>query len=222
MVDDELDSVGDKVPTAGSATPDIVDDEELDVVIERVAPRRGSGGAWVVIVLVLAVILLAVGLYVRGQNLKAAAKEREDRESAYAVQTSIVTNTLTKAAGLAEKGQLDAAVELVNAASDKWAAMAGDANGARDVERAEQFAGKQADLKKIGQELGADRQKVAALDRQIQDLTKQREAVYGAVRDRIMGMSGMTSGSGSASKTEAAPEPGQPAAENQVQPEQSK
>jgi hypothetical protein len=180
-------------PVTNAEPPDIADDEDLDVVIEQVAPRKRagcSGGTWVLFIIVLAAIAVTVGWLVKRQADETAQRARESRESTYQSQIAGISGTVNKAADLAGKGEIDASMELLGAAAEKWAQLAGSANGSKDVDRAQEFATRQAGLKSVIDGLAEDRKQVADLDAQIKSLTDQRAALAAKVCDKIRALGG--------------------------------
>jgi hypothetical protein len=211
MSEDTRQDAESPTPVPAAEPPDIADDVDLDVVIEQVAPRRRrgcGGGAWVLFIVLLAAVAVTVGLLVKRQADETAQKARDIREGTYQSQVAGITGTVNKAAELAEKGEIDASVELLGAAAEKWAQLAGSANGSKDVDRAQEFAAKQAGLKAAIDGLAEDRKQVTDLDAQIKSLTDQRAALSTKVRDQIRALGGP--GSRGSSAPAPAPEAAAP------------
>lgn len=216
MADDQTQGQNGAAAASEPEPPDIADDEELDVVIERVAPqrRRGlTGGAWVAIVLLAAVAAIAAGVFMKHQADETARKARESRALTYKTQEAGIAGTIDEAASLAEKGEVDAALKLLDAAAEKWAQLAGAANGSKDIDEAKHFANQQARLKAAIDGLTKDRDEVAKLDQQIADLTAKRTALTQGVRDKIRAISGQPAAPPAEAAPATAPEAQPPAVE---------
>ncbi|MCE5215488.1 hypothetical protein LLH03_00535 [bacterium] len=181
--------------TEAAAEPDIADDEELDIEIQRVAPKRSggcSGIAWVLVVVVLAAIAIVGGLLVKEQREKAAAEARANRERGYNAAAETISASVKEAADLAGQGDVAGALSKLDAADSKWETLATEANSANDLDKATEYRDRRAELKKALGEIQADRQasegfskQISDLEAQIKDLTAKRDAANAKICERV-------------------------------------
>lgn len=196
---DQKDRAEEAKPEVETEEPDIADEEELDIEIQRVAPKKAGGcGAWGWIIVIIILALLAVILGVRHQRLtEEAAKAKELRETSYVAQEATISDNVKTAAETAARGDMADAVKQLAAAEEKWGQMAASANSAGDTDRAQLATMKKAALAGVLAELDADRKQAAALaeqaaklQQQAEALRKQQNALSTKVRDRILQLAG--------------------------------
>ena len=110
----------------GDDEPDVADEEELDIEIERVAPKKSRGCGvfgWIIFIVVAAVVAFLVFMQVEKQR-EEALQARREREVAYQAQEKSVNDTVKRAADLAKAGKVSAAFGELSKAEDKWGKMA--------------------------------------------------------------------------------------------------
>jgi hypothetical protein len=174
--------------------PDVADDEDLDVVIQRVEPKRGgcSGVAWVLSIIILALVAVIGSFWY--QNQKANEKARELLQQTCSSIESNVNETIQDAATLASHGDINGAMERLKAAQSKIESLATQCNSQNAVEEAERYKDRSVFLSKAIAELSALQKQSDDIGNQIAELQKQRDAINAQVRDKIlsMGSSGQT------------------------------
>ena len=195
---------------ADAEEPDIADEEELDVEIQRVSPKKSRGcGAtgWIILIIILALVAIVGGVRYREHLEEEAQKARDTREASYRAQEGTINQNIQTAAQTAAGGEVEQALRQLVNAEEKWGQMAAGANSAGDTTFAEYAAKRKASLNQLLQELDADRSKAAelakeaaALDKQVTALEKQQDEINSKVRDRILQLAG------TAAEVEAEPE----------------
>jgi len=199
--------------------PDVADDEDLDVVIQRVEPKRGgcSGVAWVLSIVILALIAVIGSFWY--QNQKANEKARDLLQQTCATVEGNVNETIQEAARLAGEGDVATAMDRLKAAQSKIEGLATQCNGQNAIEAAERYKERSGFLSKVIGELGALQQKSDELGGQIAELQKQRDAVNADIRAKILSMGGTgqpapAAAEGTNAETPATPEATATPAEN--------
>lgn len=196
---DQKDRAEEAKPEVETEEPDIADEEELDIEIQRVAPKKAGGcGAWGWIILIIILALVALILGIRHERLaEEAAKAKELRETGYVAQEATINDNVKKAAETASKGKIEDALGQLAAAEEKWGQMAAGANSAGDTDRSQYATMRKGALAKVLGELDADRRKAAELaeqaaklQEQVEALNKQQNALNTRVRDRILELAG--------------------------------
>lgn len=168
--------------------PDVADDEDLDVVIQRVEPKRGgcSGVAWVLFIIILALVAVIGSFWY--QNQKANEKARDLLQQTCATVEGNVNETIQDAARLAGSGDIAAAMERLKAAQSKIEGLATQCNGQNAIELAERYKERSVFLSKAIAELTALQSQADELGQKIAELQKQRDAINAQVRDKILSM----------------------------------
>jgi len=219
-------AAGTTEPVASQA--DVADEEDLDVVLERVAPKRSGGCGWVGWIVGLAI--LAVLAYVgwqqwdRQQQEKAAAA-RQQRMDQYQANKGEIRDKLDRAAKDASAGHIDAAIDVLEAAEVQWGQLAQGAQGQGDPEVANEATMKKAALAETVQALQADQAEATKLtgqakelEAQIKALQAKQDEINARVRDRILQVAGQgdePAATGQAAKPAATEPASQPAAPEQ-------
>lgn len=197
---DQNDRADEARPETETEEPDIADEEELDIEIQRVAPKKKGGcGAWGWIILIVILALIAVAVGVRYQRIAEEVEEaREQREAGYRAQEATIDENVRKAAATAAEGQVEEALKQLSVAEEKWGQMAATANSAGDTDRAQLATMRKGALAKVVEELEADRKRAAELSQQaaklreqVEALNKRRDALNTRVRDRILELAGV-------------------------------
>lgn len=185
-----------------SRAPDVTEEEELDIEIERATRERRRGGGWffwTFLIVVLAIVVLVIGVQMQQQREAALAKERGIREAAYAAMERSIGETMNRAAELASKGEIAMAVEQLADAQEKWGQLAASANGAvpPDIEKAQYAAAREAKLKKAVDDLQGLKARAEEMAKQAADLeakakalAQQRDALSADVKKRILELAG--------------------------------
>ncbi|NSW57474.1 MAG: hypothetical protein HPY44_15810 [Armatimonadetes bacterium] len=189
---------------------DVVDEEELDIEIERVAPKSSSSCgpvAWILFILVIALIAIFGGIKISQERIKAEKEARAQREITYQTQEQTIRQNIEKASEFAKKGDVENAYKQLAAARDKWSEMAAMANSARDTDKAQYALSREADLKKVIDELDQYKDKAAELQEradklaeEVKALEEERDEFNDKVNARILELAG----SGGVAEAEAA------------------
>jgi uncharacterized protein HemX len=169
--------------------PDVADDEDLDVVIQRVEPKRGcSGVAWVLFIIILALIAVIGSFWY--QNQKANEKARDLLQQTCATVEGNVNETIQDAARLAGEGDIAAAMERLKAAQAKLEGLATQCNSQKAIDLAERYKERTAFLSKSVNELAGLQKQADELTQKIAELEKQRDAINAQVREKILSLGG--------------------------------
>ncbi len=223
-----------KPGAASAAKPDIADEDELDIEIQRVAPKKSGGCGpvgWVMFVVLLALVFIIIGVVVKRQQAAVAEKERQQREATYSATETTIGDNMRRAAEAAAKGDIDEALTELTSADKKWGELGASANYSKDTDKAAYATDKKGKLSKVLQALEADRKAAAELDAQAQELQKKRDELNAKVCQAIQGLVGSEPNKGSGGQPATTDQPagnaepaaaGQPAAagEPQAQPQQ--
>jgi hypothetical protein len=212
-----------KVEEPVKKQPDVVDEEELDIEIERVSPKRGSSCgpvAWILFILVLALVAVFGGMKVSKERAEAAEKARQLREATYQAQQETINGNIEKASKAATRGDVEAALSELEKAQAKWTEMASTANSANDQDRAQFAMERGSDLKAVLEELGQYRDQAADLQAradkladEVDGLEKERDEFNSKVSARVLeiatsGDAGATAGTAAKPEAEAKPAAG--------------
>ena len=175
---------------------DIADEEDLDVVLERVAPKRSGGCGWVGWVAALAIVVIAGALLYREwdkQRQVDAEQARKERQTTYMGQETGIIAKVERAAKDASAGHIDAAIDVLEAAQVQWGQLAQGAQAQGDPEIADKATQHKAALADVLKSLEADRneagklaQQAADLGTQLKTLQAQQDEIHARVRDRIL------------------------------------
>lgn len=166
-------------PETDSEDIALEDDEELDVEIAEVAPRRRSCGVPLVIVFVVAV-LVAAALWGKGEWDKKQKELQANEERAVAAAHESADASLKQASDLVKEGNVEEAFSALEAARDKVATAARSANDSRlpgHDERAKKLLDRQRLLDGIIKAVEGTRGEVVECDATIKDLEAQIEDV---------------------------------------------
>lgn len=222
-----------KVEEPVKKQPDVVDEEELDIEIERVSPKRGSSCgpvAWILFILVLALVAVFGGMKVSKERAEAAEKARQLREATYQAQQETINGNIEKASKAATRGDVEAALSELEKAQAKWTEMAATANSANDQDRAQFAMERGSDLKAVLEELGQYRDQAADLQAradkladEVDALEKERDEFNSKVSARVLeiatsGDAGATAGA--AAKPEAEAKKTETAGAKKAEPEE--
>jgi len=196
MTDDKQ---GEQTVPAGeevAEAADIADEEELDIEIERVTPRKkgGCGLFWTIVVIVVVVAGILFGLAKWEENRREVArKAREARDVQYASQEQGILASIEKAAQEAKQGNVEAAFGLMTAAEEKWGQMAGGASAAKDFDKSDYALARKQNLVDAMGSLANERaqaakcaEEAAALEAQAKALAQKRDAINSRLRDKIL------------------------------------
>lgn len=208
--------------------PDVVDEEELDIEIERVAPKSSSSCgpvAWILFILVIALIAIFGGIKISQERIKAEKEARAQREITYQTQEQTIRENIEKASEFANEGDVENAYKQLAAARDKWSDMAAMANSARDTDKAQYALSREADLKKVIDELDQYKEKAAELQEradklagEVKALEEERDEFNDKVNARILELAG----SGGVAEAEATATGATPQTGEEKKPEADK
>jgi len=188
---DETDAPEDDAPE----DVDIADEEELDIEIARVAPKKRSGGAYFIgfVVIVIAAVLCWFGLRMWDIQQQTIADAKEKREAQYETQKRNIEGNLKKAAKAASEGKVTKALDELQNAHEKWDNMRVLANSAGDTGWAGIADGRKRGLEKAIKELEKFRgqaaeytEAAAKLRTQATELAAKRDALNEKVRKGIL------------------------------------
>jgi uncharacterized protein HemX len=219
MPEDIQEQASEAPQSAGPAQQraDIADEEDLDVVLERVAPKRSRGCGWVGWVVALAIVVIAGALFYRGwdkQRQMDAEQARKERQTTYMGQETGIIAKVERAAKDASAGHIDAAIDVLEAAQGQWGQLAQGAQAQGDPDVADRATERKAALADALKSLEADRteagklsQQAADLEAQLKTLQAKQDEINARVRDRILQLAAQ---GGQATPGQAA---GQPASE---------
>ena len=172
---------------------DIADEEDLDVVLERVAPRRSGGCGWigwVIGLVVIAAVAFAGWQHWERQEQEKERAARDQRMDQYTATKAEIRGKMDRAAKDASAGSIDAAVDVLQAAEVQWGQLAQLAQGQSDSEIANEATERKAALANVVKTLQADQSEAANLQAQIKGLQSKQDELNARVRDQILKLAG--------------------------------
>ena len=167
--------------------PDVADEEELDIEIERVAPKKASSCgpiAWIVFIIVLAVAAIFAAQWANRGMAEKARADRAIRDETYQAQEQNIDETIQTASQLAGKGDLEGAFKELENAQANWGKIASTAQSNRDTDKAEYANIRKKALMDAMKELEGYRGKAAALAKRADELA-DRAKELGRERDEF-------------------------------------
>ena len=203
---------------AAQAEPDIADEEELDIAIERVAPKRTGGCGpvfWITLVILLAAVAFAQGLMYQKAEQEKAKRVRESRYQAAEVD---IEGTVGRAANLAKSGDVEGAVKQLDIADDKLTKLLAEAQSSKDAEKAQslnvrrdEFKAALSQIKGITAQVDEHSKRIEELKAEIKALEDKKAALRDDIAKRITSLSAY---GGPSSYAEPAPSEQAPEAAN--------
>jgi hypothetical protein len=183
-----------------AAAPDVADEEDLDVVLERVVPKR-SGGlglvGWVLGIVIVGVVGTFFYMQWDAARKKAEEQARVERQVSYDGQEQQIMAKVERAAKDASAGHIDAAVDVLEAAAVQWGQIAQGAQAQGDADVADNATRKKEHLGETLKGLEADRgeatklsAQVTELEAQIKGLQGKQDEINARVRDAILKFAG--------------------------------
>ncbi len=176
---------------------DVADEEDLDVVMERVPGRRRRGGfGWFSVLLIIALLVVAGILLHRHHQQQVKIRQEQERqnlETQYQAAEQQCIDKVKHAADAAKAGDITAALDLLEVAQAQWKNAGEVATSAKDAGRVEAAKAHREALKAAvvtikGEQAEAEKltKRVADLEGQVKAATAQRDALHAKVRDEIL------------------------------------